>query len=105
MTEAIPTKKLHGLPPGRCDFHAQPGDKSMNITDPPSRGQKPNVLDFGDYAEVETDGVASMAVIGCRAWIHMFRWRRIDLIWQPVLCLAVSRPLEGLHDPLPNCRD
>jgi hypothetical protein len=77
----------------------------MNITDPPSRGQKPNVLDFGDYAEVETDGVASMAVIGCRAWIHMFRWRRIDLIWQPVLCLAVSRPLEGLHDPLPNCRD
>jgi hypothetical protein len=51
MTEAIPTKKLIGLPPGSC-IH-QPGKQLMNIIDLPSRGQGPaaealkRVLDIG----------------------------------------------------------
>lgn len=64
-----------------------------------------NVLDFGDYPEIETDGIADVSIIRHTAWLRMFRWRKIDGIWRAVVCLAVSRPVEGLHDPLPHNRD
>jgi hypothetical protein len=64
-----------------------------------------NVLDFGDYPEIETDRVADVSIVRHTAWLRMFRWRRIDGVWHPVICLAMSRPVEGLHDPLPHSRD
>jgi hypothetical protein len=37
-----------------------------------------NILDFHDYPESETDGVAEVSIVRHTAWLRMFRWRRID---------------------------
>src|SRR5258706_6540652 len=64
-----------------------------------------DVLDFQDYPEIATHGVAGVTIIGSKAWIRMFRWKRIDRLWWPVICAAISRPLEGLYERLPHKTD
>jgi|SRR5260370_37805806 hypothetical protein len=44
-----------------------------------------SILDFHDYPEIETDGVAEMSIVRHTAWLRMFRWRRIDGLWRAVV--------------------
>jgi hypothetical protein len=68
-------------------------------------GKMQTLLDFGDYPEIDTDGVGDVQAIGHKAIIYMFRWRRIDGLFQPVIVAAVARPLTGFDAPLPHKRD
>jgi hypothetical protein len=40
-----------------------------------------SILDFNDYPNIDTDGVAEVSIVRRTAWLLMFRWRRIDGLW------------------------
>jgi hypothetical protein len=63
------------------------------------------ILDFADYPEISTHGVADVTIVGGKAWIRMFRWRRFEGVFRPMIVLAVGRPAEGLYAPLPHTLD
>ena len=44
-----------------------------------------SILDFHDYPEIETGGMAEMSTVRYMAWLRMFRWRRIDGLWRAVV--------------------
>jgi hypothetical protein len=44
-----------------------------------------SILDFHDYLEIETDGVAEVSIIRHTAWLRMFRWRQNDGLWRAVV--------------------
>jgi hypothetical protein len=48
-------------------------------------GVMTSILDFHDYPEIETDGVAEMSIVRHTAWLRMFPWRWIDGLWRAVV--------------------
>jgi hypothetical protein len=57
------------------------------------------LLDFADYPEIAIDGVGDMQFIGRQAYMLLFRWKRIDGVWRPVVVAAVNAPAEMVSSP------
>jgi hypothetical protein len=51
------------------------------------------IVDFGDYPEIRTDGIADVQFIGNDVHFLQFRWKRIDSIWRPVIVVNLIRPV------------
>jgi hypothetical protein len=60
------------------------------------------LLDFGDYPEIYSDGIGQVTYIGHHAHLLLFRWKRIDGIWQPVVVGDLIRPAHGCLPDLPS---
>lgn len=57
------------------------------------------LLDFADYPEISIDGVGDMQFINRHACLFLFRWKRIDGIWQPVVVATIAAPADMINGP------
>lgn len=56
--------------------------------------EQARLWDFGDYPEVCIDGVGDMQFINTQARLLLFRWKRIDAIWRPVVVATIAAPTD-----------
>jgi hypothetical protein len=51
------------------------------------------LLDFGDYPHIHADGVGDMHFINQQACLLLFRWKKVDGLFRPVVVGTVSAPI------------
>lgn len=65
----------------------------MGIEDGPQR-----LVEYGEYPEISADGVGDLKVIGTKLYIVLFRWRRVDGIYQRCICGEIIRSFASLRE-------
>jgi hypothetical protein len=54
------------------------------------------LIEYGEYPEIYADGVGDAHAIGTNLSILLFRWRRVDGIFQRCVSAELVRPMANL---------